>query len=1809
MARNGVCAQERHTPYPIIFVHGLTGSDDSWDTSGEDIVDFLQYGVTPLKYGGVLKITLDRKRDENSLSNTIDEDVHLFTTNPIPADFYVINFNVHADGEIPAGCVGHILLSVPILTTDVVNVAVTDPEKFVVNDIVRIDNEIMQVTGKNGGILQLSRGKCGSEATWHLSPNEVLNLSNESNQASIAKQGVGLKQAIDAVKNANPGVKKVILVCHSMGGLAAREYIQSNYYANDVAKIVTIGTPHYGSNLSDLPVASLMGIDGMSDAVRDLRSSITYKIDPVGGLAGEGNWVSHNGIFLFGGPENIISGYYNKDVDGNGLETDIVSGLNDFSLNPFPANISKTWIVSDWGNFFDGVVLVKNQYIYSGDTIMTHTPHVQQLGNPSESRDIYALIRGLDEPDEPELAYEIGENSTNKGFITYGIYNNPIDVDLFKIDLKKAGLLKISLLASSFTGIKTVDLINDNNDQIVQTISDISKTIEYQVDVPGIYYIKIKGISTNNSFNYPYTLNTNFVAAAPASMSVSPTNLQYYDVVINTPKSKTITLTNNGTNSILITGISISDNTQFTAAPMPPFAVTPDLPQNVTVTFNPTSVGAKTATLEITTNSADIPTKTVTLSGNGTDHETQILVCSQTTSYNFGDTKLSNSKSKTFTIQNTGSNTLTISNLAIEGLNPDPYTIVSPTVVPFDIASGATKQITVKFLPLSLGTKTGSLAITNNSDNLSPKYSIVLTGNGTQNYYTATSTVLMELEYWFDNQYQTKKTVQVGQESISVLDTQIPTDGLATGLHSINIRYQDIKGNWSSVVSGFFHRLPLTTSGSPKITASEYWFDDNYSSKVSGTFAPDQKISVNSGFEVGSLVNGLHSYHVRYIDDAGQWSSIVSEFFQKIPLSASATRNITAYEYWIDEDYAGKVSSTVTPGQTILVNGGFITESLSTGLHSYHIRYKDDADEWSSVVSEFFQKLPTTTTGIRKITDWEYWFDDNFSSKVSSTVTPDQAISVNSSFIVDSLANGLHSYHVRYKDDAGQWSSIVSEFFQKIPLSSSTSRNITASEYWIDEDYLRKVSSSITPGQTISINGGFVADSISTGFHSYHVRFKDDADQWSSVVSEFFHKLPATTTGIRKITDWEYWFDDNYSTKVSAVVSPDQLISVNTGFKVDSLSTGLHSYHVRYRDDAGQWSSIVSEFFQKIPLSLSATRNITACEYWIDEDYTRKVSSAVTPGQTILINDGFVTDSISTGLHSYYVRFKDDADQWSSVVSEFFHKLPTTTTGTRKITNWEYWFDNNYSTKVTAAVSLDQLISVNTGFKVDSLSGGLHSYHVRYKDDAGQWSSIVSEFFQKIPMSTSANRNITACEYWIDEDYARKISSAVTPGQTILINSDFVADSISTGLHSYHVRFKDDAGQWSSVVSEFFQKLPEISDGMRKITAWEYWFDDDYTTKTTNAVTADQIVSVNTGFEVGALVNGLHSYHVRYKDNAGQWSSIISELFQKLGTTNGQANIITGYRYWFDRNDKDMITVNVENTQNPYILIRNLNTCNLSLGNHTVHIQFRDLRLGWSSATNNSLIKSVNTIPEITFTGATTFCQGDSITLVAPTADSYLWSNGATTPTIKVTESGNYTVQVNLENSCSLSSMPVSIVVNQFPDAAEAIIGASTVSNNQKDVIYSVSTILNADSYTWTLPNGATGISNTNSITVSYNNAPLGEIGDIKVMGSNNCGAGLESTLKITVDRITGINTENLIGEIRVYPIPVKDMLNVMISKPFIDNYKVELYNSIGVLIQSILKSNIETEFSLDLSNYPAGMYFIMLSNNGISYQKKVIKK
>jgi len=573
-----------NTPYPIIFVHGLNSDYKTWlGTPGtyDNVLDYLKGGDTPLQYGGNLNITLDYKRDTETLWNTKEEDVHLFTPNPNSGDFYTINFNVNALGIVPSDIPNWIFKTNQVtsiyISSNETEIGVTIPAQFYVGDIICIGNEYMEVTGIGNTTITVNRRQLESTADTHVFADFVWDLSNESNQASIIKQGYGLKLAIDAIKSAT-GADKVILVGHSMGGLAAREYIRS-YGGSDVAKLVTIGTPHLGSTVAELSELfdSSKGVDKRSDALRDL--SYTYSdvsSDPIPPY--EGN-APDDGVYLFGGHNEeylkINTDFYNPDVNADGIIDAVYrSGLNTYISNTLPETISYSWIISQYlynvdGTPFgiDGDICVRYHRQYPwfeqpngvpkparGNIITTDKRH------DNEPTDYFALLRGLDEPNTNELAYEIGANSKNKGFITYGTDDIPYDLDKYKINLTEDGLITISVGANNYTGLTSISIVDDGLFPVLEgSIDNINGKIEFQAK-KGIHYISVEGYATNGefaSYKYPYTLITRFVPTPtpPNDLTTEVSNGQVY---LSWSKSAT------GTNSYTIFQ-STSENGEYTA--------------------------------------------------------------------------------------------------------------------------------------------------------------------------------------------------------------------------------------------------------------------------------------------------------------------------------------------------------------------------------------------------------------------------------------------------------------------------------------------------------------------------------------------------------------------------------------------------------------------------------------------------------------------------------------------------------------------------------------------------------------------------------------------------------------------------------------------------------------------------------------------------------------------------------------------------------------------------------------------------------------------------------------------------------------------------------------------------------------------------------------------------------------------------------------------------------------------------------------------------------------------------------------------
>lgn len=199
----------------------------------------------------------------------------------------------------------------------------------------------------------------------------------------------------------------------------------------------------------------------------------------------------------------------------------------------------------------------------------------------------------------------------------------------------------------------------------------------------------------------------------------------------------------------------------------------------------------------------------------------------------------------------------------------------------------------------------------------------------------------------------------------------------------------------------------------------------------------------------------------------------------------------------------------------------------------------------------------------------------------------------------------------------------------------------------------------------------------------------------------------------------------------------------------------------------------------------------------------------------------------------------------------------------------------------------------------------------------------------------------------------------------------------------------------------------------------------------------------------------------------------------------------------------------------------------------------------------------------ITANGPTTFCQGNSVVLSSSPSASYLWSNGATTQTITVNSSGNYSVTVTDANGCTApTSTPFAVTVTAPPTAPILNSGGPisfcaggnvTLSSNQSSGntwstgATSNQLIVNTTgAYTATYTDANGCVSNPSlPINVTVWALPVANAGN---SGSNCAGAGVQ---------LTGS------GGITYSWMPTLGLSNASISNPFANPANSTNYNLI----------------------------------------------
>lgn len=249
-----------------------------------------------------------------------------------------------------------------------------------------------------------------------------------------------------------------------------------------------------------------------------------------------------------------------------------------------------------------------------------------------------------------------------------------------------------------------------------------------------------------------------------------------------------------------------------------------------------------------------------------------------------------------------------------------------------------------------------------------------------------------------------------------------------------------------------------------------------------------------------------------------------------------------------------------------------------------------------------------------------------------------------------------------------------------------------------------------------------------------------------------------------------------------------------------------------------------------------------------------------------------------------------------------------------------------------------------------------------------------------------------------------------------------------------------------------------------------------------------------------------------------------------------------------------------------------------------------------TSATINVNVSNAPT-PTIQISGATTVCEGDTVTLTSSTGDSYAWSNGATSQSIQVVASGTFHVITTNVDACDGvgQSSDVVITVNTQPVAAVA---SATVNGS---VVTFTNASVDATSYSWdfgdfssssaTSPNHAYAANGSYTVTLTAING--------------NCTDDTTFTVSITLglDELSALNTAS------IFPNPTSTNATLAIELTETSDIAIEVMNMNGQTVQAISNETLPMgshEFTINTVDFAEGMYFTVIRSGNATKTLKL---
>ncbi|MGH9433613.1 MAG: choice-of-anchor D domain-containing protein [Terriglobia bacterium] len=379
-------------------------------------------------------------------------------------------------------------------------------------------------------------------------------------------------------------------------------------------------------------------------------------------------------------------------------------------------------------------------------------------------------------------------------------------------------------------------------------------------------------------------------------LAVNPASINFGTIKLGSAGIQTVTLNNTGSSIVTIIQASVT-GTEFSISRISlPLTLAAGQRADFSASFAATSAGNATGSISITSNASNSPT-TLPLAGTGM----MLQLGANPTSLNFGNVTVGNSGSQVVTLNNSGTGSVRVSQVAPSGAGFK----ISGVALPLTLAAGQNTNFNVTFTPGAAGNSSGSISVVSNASN-SP-LAVSLAGVG----------VTLQLS-------SSPPSLSFGDVTVHQNST-LPVVLTNTGSASVTISQATVSGAAFSI-SGL--NLPLTLG-------------PNHNTGFNVTFAPTS--DGNASGSVSVVSSAANSPLAIALSGTG-----VNAHFVTLSWSPSSSQNIAGYNVFRSPAANGPYTQINT---ALITATAYTDNEVEAGVTYYYVTSAQDNQGTQSAYS------------------------------------------------------------------------------------------------------------------------------------------------------------------------------------------------------------------------------------------------------------------------------------------------------------------------------------------------------------------------------------------------------------------------------------------------------------------------------------------------------------------------------------------------------------------------------------------------------------------------------------------------------------------------------------------------------------------------------------------------------------------------------------------------------------------------------------------------------------------------------------------